>query len=132
MSERFEFDTPSLLITDDDPAFRETLQRVLEPVGYRTLLATDGEQALEIVRTQQVHVALLDMHMPKLTGLELLPILHQFKSLMPCILISADADEVLCREARRAHAYSVLSKPVSRRKIREVVAQALRLAYNWP
>lgn len=132
MSERSRIDAPSLLITDDDDAFREALQGVFEPEGYRTLLASDGEQALQIVRTQEVHLALLDMHMPKLTGLELLPILHQFKSLMPCILISADADEVIRREARRAHAFSVLSKPITGQRIKQVVSEALRRAYNWP
>ena len=42
-------ETPSLLITDDDPAYRETLQVVFEPRGFRTLLAGDGEEALDIV-----------------------------------------------------------------------------------
>ena len=40
---------PSLLITDDDSDFRETLRGVFEPRGFRTLLAGDGEEALEIV-----------------------------------------------------------------------------------
>ena len=59
---------PSILITDDDQDFRETLAEVLEPRGFRTLLAGDGPQALEIVRKEQVHVLVLDMHLPKLTG----------------------------------------------------------------
>ena len=64
--------SPSLLITDDDSDFRETLQVVFEPQGFRTLLAGDGEEALHIVRHEEVHLLLLDMHMPKLTGLETL------------------------------------------------------------
>ena len=65
-------ETPSLLITDDDPGFRETLRVVFEPKGFRTLLASDGEEALKIVHSETVHVVLLDMHMPRLTGLETL------------------------------------------------------------
>ena len=42
-------ETPSLLITDDDPGFRETLRVVFQPRGFRTLLASDGEEALKIV-----------------------------------------------------------------------------------
>ena len=63
---------PSLLITDDDLEFRQTLRTVFEGQGFQTLLAGDGEEAIHIVRTQEVHLVLLDMHMPKLTGLEVL------------------------------------------------------------
>ncbi len=124
-------EAPSLLITDDDAAFRETLQGVFEPQGYRTLLAGDGEQALKIVRTEVVHLVLLDMHMPKLTGLETLRLVKQFKALLPCIILSADLDEVLAEQARRAHAFSVLRKPVSGRLITGVVRQALEWTYHW-
>ncbi|MGQ9575582.1 MAG: response regulator [Thermoguttaceae bacterium] len=123
---------PSLLITDDDAAFREALQGVFEPQGFRTLLAGDGEQALKIVRTEVVHLVLLDMHMPKLTGLETLRLVKQVKAMLPCIILSADLDEVLIEQARRAHAFSVLPKPISGRAITGIVRQALKWAYNWP
>jgi CheY-like chemotaxis protein len=124
--------SPSLLITDDDAAFRETLRGVFEPRGFRTLVAGDGEEALRIVRNEEIHLVLLDMHMPKLTGLETLRLVKQFKALLPCILLTAALDEVLLEQARRAHAFSVLSKPVSGRQITGIVRQALKWAYNWP
>jgi CheY-like chemotaxis protein len=124
-------ETPSLLITDDDSAFRETLQGVFEPQGYRTILAGDGEEALSIVRTQVVHLAILDMHMPKLTGLETLRLVKQFKAMLPCIILSADLDEMIVEQARREHAYSVVRKPVTRIQITRVVTQALEMTYNW-
>ena len=71
-TEAMLLETPSLLITDDDPGFRETLRVIFEPKGFRTLLAGDGDEALKIVHNETVHVVLLDMHMPKLTGLETL------------------------------------------------------------
>jgi CheY-like chemotaxis protein len=123
---------PSLLITDDDLAFRQTLQEVFQPRGFRTLLAGDGEEALRIVRNEEIHLVLLDMHMPKLTGLETLRLLKQFRGLLPIILLSAGLDDVLIEQAHRAQAYSVLAKPVSGRQITGVVRQALKWAYNWP
>lgn len=122
---------PSLLITDDDAAFRETLQNVFEPEGYRTVLASDGEEALRIICSQKVHLVLLDMHMPKLTGLETIRLVKQVKSLLPCILMSAHLDDAIVEQARLAHAFSVLSKPVTRRQITGIVRQALELTYNW-
>ena len=124
--------SPSILITDDDVGFRETLRGVLEPRGYRTLLAGDGEEALHIVRTQEVHLVLLDMHMPKLTGLEVLERLRQFKLLLPCILLSADLDERIVEQARRSQAFSVLAKPVSRHRITWTVEQAIERTYRQP
>ena len=125
-------EAPSLLITDDDPAFRETLQDVFEPQGYRTLLAGDGEEALAIVRAREVHLVLLDMHMPKLTGLETIRILKQFKALLPCILMSARLDEFLIEQAQLAKAFSVLAKPVTRTQITRTVRLALKRTYDWP
>ena len=124
-------DSPSLLITDDDDDFRETLRGVFEPRGFRTLLAGNGEEALAIVHTQEVHLILLDVHMPKLTGLETLRLVKQFKALLPCILLSAELDEFIIEEARREHAFSVLAKPVTLRQLTGVVQQALEWAYDW-
>ena len=124
-------EAPSLLITDDDRAFRETLQGVFEPQGFRTLLAGDGEEALSIVRNEEVHLLLLDMHMPKLTGLETLRRVKRFKSILPCILLSARMDDRLVEQARLAQAFSVLAKPVTMRQITGVVRVALERTYHW-
>lgn len=124
-------DTPSLLITDDDAAFRETLCGVFELQGFRTLVAGDGEEALRIIRFEVVHLVLLDMHMPKLTGLETLRQVKQLHEALPCILLSADLDELIVEQAEQAHAFSVLRKPVSRNQLTGEVRQALERTYNW-
>lgn len=123
--------TPSLLITDDDAALRETLGGLFQPRGFRVLFAGDGEEALRIVGQEEVHLILLDMHMPKLTGLETLRRVKQLKSLLPCILLSARCDEFLVEQGRRAMAYSVLAKPISRLLLTAAVEQALHGAYGW-
>ena len=124
-------ETPSLLITDDDPGFRETLAVVFEPRGFRTLLAADGEEALKIVHREKVDVVLLDMHMPKLTGLETLRQMKEFRAMLPCILLSAQLDDRIVEQARLAHAFSVLSKTVTLRQITSIVFQALQRTYAW-
>jgi len=123
--------SPSLLITDDDREFRETLRSAFEPRGFDTILAGDGEEALQIVRSREVHLVLLDMHMPRLSGLETLRAVKQFKSMLPCILLSAQLDEVIIQQARLAQAFSVLSKPISLGQITGVVRQALQRTYDW-
>lgn len=124
-------ETPSLLITDDDPAYRETLRVVFEPKGFHTILASDGEEALQIVHAEPVHLVLLDMHMPKLTGLETLRRLKEFRAMLPCILLSAQLDDFVVEQARRAHAFSVMSKAVTIGQITNTVFQALQRTYAW-
>ena len=120
----------SILITDDDPGSREALRDIVEPEGYRVFMAASGEETLEIVRERSVHLALLDMHMPTLTGLETLQLVHQIDALLPCILVTADANEVLMREALRARAYSVIPKPVNRNVVLYTVVRALVRVYG--
>src|SRR5437868_10982737 len=115
----------SILITDDDGGCREALRSIMEPEGFRTLLASSGEEALEIVREVPVHLALLDMHMPRLTGLETLQLVHEINVGLPCILVTADANEVLIRQAFRARAYSIIPKPVSKNVLLYTVVRAL-------
>lgn len=124
-------ETPSLLIADDDLQFGETLRNAFEPLGYQTLLAGDGEEAIDIVRTHEVHLILLDMHMPRLTGLETIRLLRQFKAMLPFILMSARLDEQIIEQAAREHAISILAKPVAFRKLTGVIGEALQRIYNW-
>jgi CheY-like chemotaxis protein len=123
---------PTLLITDDDRDFRETLQNVFEPRGIRTLLAADGREALDVMQSNSVHLVLLDMHMPRLTGLETLRLVKRIYAPLPCILISAGLTDALVEQARQADAFSVLSKPVGFHDLTSIVDLALRQTYNWP
>lgn len=120
----------SILITDDDGGCREALRSIVEPEGFRTLLASSGEEAVDIVREEPVHLALLDMHMPTLTGLETLQLMRQFNAMLPCILVTADATEGLMRQALSAHAYSVIAKPVSKHVVLYTVVRALMRVYG--
>jgi CheY-like chemotaxis protein len=124
--------TPSVLITDDDRGFRDAIRDLLAPQGFQTLTAADGEEALDIVLHSPVHLLLLDMHMPKLSGLETIRRIKQIRAILPCILISADADDALIAEALAAQAFAVLAKPVSTIKVTHTVHAALRRTYNWP
>ncbi len=129
--------TPSILITDDDRDFRETLGGIFEPRGFRTLLAEDGEEALDIIRRENIHLALFDMHMPRLTGLEAMRRLRELEQLdefslsLPCILISAALDADIVQEARQQNVFTVLSKPVRLKEVTMAVQNALHHAYQW-
>lgn len=120
----------SVLITDDDRGSREALREIVEPAGYRAVLASSGEEALDIVREEPVHLALLDMHMPRLTGLETVQLVHQINAVLPCILVTADATEELMRQAFSVRIYSVIPKPVSPNMLLYTMVRALMKVYG--
>ena len=62
----------TVLLAEDDDRLRETLAEIIAMRGYRVIEAADGERALEQLSAEQVEVLILDLHMPKLDGLEVL------------------------------------------------------------
>lgn len=115
----------SILITDDDPACRAALRDIVEPQGFRTVLASCGEEAVEIVRFEPVDAVLCDMHMPTLSGLETIQLVRQFNAALPCILVTADATDGVMRQALTVRVYSVIPKPVSKNVVLYTVRRAV-------
>jgi len=119
-----------ILITDDDVGCRESLRSIVEPEGFETSLASSGEEAIEIVREKPIHLAMFDVNMPRLTGLETLQLVRQINALLPCILVTAEVNERLMRQAAQARAYSVIPKPPSRQVVVHTVIRALVRSYG--
>ena len=123
-------DPYSLLIADDDEACLDTLREAFEPEGYDTHLANSGRMAIRVVREHRIHVAILDMQMPGLTGLEIISLIHDMLDPpIPCVLMSGDATKELKMKALAAHVYSLIPKPLNLIIMREIVAEILREYY---
>lgn len=122
----------SILITDDDSGCRDALREIVEAEGYRTLTASSGEETLDIVRDETVHLVMLDMQMPTLTGLETLQLVRQINALLPAILVTADATESLMRQAIQSQVYSVIPKPINKNVVLYTVIRALAKFYGQP
>ncbi len=121
----------SVLIADDDRGNREALGEVLEQKGFRTVLAEDGGQAVELVQVDLVHLVLFDMHMPRLTGLEAFAVIRQtLDRFLPAVLMTADANNDLMRRAFQAQVFSVIPKPVNTNIVLNTLARALAKVYG--
>lgn len=125
--------TPRLLITDDDRDLRATIAGAFQSRGFETLEAGDGEEALEIVMRQEVHLLLLDMQMPRLSGLETIRRLKELdrEQPLPWILLSGALDEQIIAQARAAAAFSIIPKPFRLPELTGAVQGALAQTYNW-
>lgn len=118
-----------LLIADDDAGIREVLRAVFEPY-FELVEAESGEEAADLIERVRIDIALLDMHMPPRTGLDTLRVLKRVRAEAPGILVTAEANDALRRDAARAEAFEVLDKPVRKAKLVSTVDAALRYAYR--
>jgi DNA-binding NtrC family response regulator len=82
----------TVLFVDDDRGFRELLKRVFQEEGYRVVLAEDGLQAPRVVMKERPDVAILDLQMPRKSGLDLAEELNSIAPELPLILYTAYDD----------------------------------------
>ncbi len=122
----------SILVTDDDAGSRDTIAGLLADRGFRTRVAACGEEAIEIVRCDTIHLVVFDLHMPRMTGLEALQQVRLFNELLPALLVTAEPTREVIRRAQQAHVYSVLPKPVNARLLVHLLWRALTTAYGGP
>jgi two-component system, response regulator PdtaR len=122
----------SILVTDDDAGSRDTIAGVLADRGFRTRVAACGEEAIEIVRFDTIHLVVFDLHMPRMTGLEALQQVRLFNELLPALLVTAEPTREVIRRAQQAHVYSVLPKPVNASLLVHLLRRALSTAYGGP
>ena len=87
----------SILVCDDDKEIVDAIEIYLQQEGYRILKAYDGEQALQVLKEQEVHLLIIDVMMPRLDGIRATLKIREDSSI-PIIILSAkseDADKIL-------------------------------------
>jgi two-component system response regulator HydG len=118
-------ETATLLVADDDPAVRQSLERALTREGYTVVAAPDGQTALERLREGGVDLVLSDLRMPGLTGLELL---REAKAVAPdvdVIMLTAFGTVEEAVRAMKDGAIDFLTKPFRQAQLMKVVRHAL-------
>jgi len=115
-----------VLVADDEPHIGRIIKMKLEQGPFKVSLAYDGEEALEFINSgEHIDLALLDLMMPKLSGLDVLRKVREqerFNSL-PCIILTAGGDAKHERDALALGATQFLTKPFSPKKLYALVAR---------
>lgn len=114
-----------VLIADDDRLVLATLASGLRGVGYTILEASDGEEAIRLCEEQQPDIAILDIRMPGLDGIETARRLQDHAG-TPFLMLSAYRDEELVRKATDLGALGYLVKPVDIERITPTIEAALK------
>jgi two-component system sensor histidine kinase RpfC len=105
----------SILIVEDNPTNRMVLQKILERAGHQCTLAQDGEEGLDIITTQKFDAMVIDMNMPKVSGLEVVRFCRMMGGVLaktPIIIFSASVTQEARDESFAAGADAYISKPI--------------------
>src|SRR5262245_58553030 len=116
---------PSVLVVDDDADTCHNLSDILTDLGYHVDAAHDGPSALELVRQNPYDVALLDLKMPGMSGLELYREIKKVRAGTVAMVVTAYATSATAEEALAAGAWHVLPKPVDFPRLLGLVGEAV-------
>ena len=116
---------PLILIADDDPVVHESLGLYLESEGYEHQSAYDGQQALEMVESLHPDLMVLDLMMPKVTGIDVCRSVRQ-TSTLPIIMLTAKGEEIDRILGLELGADDYIVKPFSPREVLARIKAVLR------
>jgi two-component system response regulator HydG len=118
-------DPKNVLLVDDHKPFRDSLAKILEGEGLRVFPANDGEEALDILRKESIHLVLTDLKMPKMDGVELLKVAKTIRPDIEVILITGYGTVDTAVTAMKDGAFDYIQKPFKPREILKLVRKAV-------
>jgi CheY-like chemotaxis protein len=106
---------PTILVVDDEPTIRVLIRAALEGTGYRLLEAADGASALQVARSQRPDLILLDIALPRLSGLEVCRRLKEdpTTAATPILLLTGLVQQAERQAAEEVGAQGFIAKPFS-------------------
>jgi CheY-like chemotaxis protein len=120
--------TVTILIVDDNEAMRKLASEILKRASYRTLVAADAAEALQIcaAHTEPIELLLSDVLMPGMNGRELADRARALRPEMKVLLMSGHTEDVLAEQGAHDPSLSFIQKPITPRaltaKVKEVLA----------
>jgi len=115
----------NILIVDDDPDFRENLSGILRDEGYVPVTAATGKEAMERVREDEFAVALIDLRLEDMSGLDVMKEIKERSPMTEGILVTGYASQSTAIDAVKLAAYSYVEKPFNVGQLLETVRTAI-------
>ena len=119
-----QLDPEKIVVIDDELSLREGAQRILSRMGYEVFLAGRGEEGLEIIKAEPIAIALLDMKMPGMDGMEVLKEIMDMNRGIIVIVITGYATVDTAIQAMKMGAYDFIPKPYKPDQLRIIIKRA--------
>ena len=116
---------PRVLIVEDDSLIADSIGRVLTRQGYDVAVVSQGSQARAVLEESAVHLAILDIRLPDMNGLDLLRAIKEAEPDVPVIIMTAYTDVKVAVDAMKAGATDYLQKPFELDELKVIVSRAL-------
>ena len=116
----------NILIIDDERNIRRTLDMILSGEGYQVFTCASAQAGLDVLQKEGIHLVLLDIVMPEINGLDLLPKLLEVRPNLAVIMISGHGNVQNAVLAIKRGAYDFLEKPLDRDKVLLAISRALQ------
>ncbi|MBI5817912.1 MAG: response regulator [Verrucomicrobia bacterium] len=116
-----------VLVVDDEPSIRLTLQEFLQEAGYQTAVAEDARVALQLLKAGEFDVVVSDIVLPRISGVELLQTIRKESPRVQVIMMTGQPAVETAAAAVRAGAFDYLCKPVTKDAILRCIANAAKL-----
>ncbi len=121
----------TILVVEDDPGLLATLEFNLEVAGYRALTASDGATALDIRRSSDVDLIILDLSLPVMGGMQVCKALRETGDVVPIIMLTAWHEEHDRVNGLRSGADDYVTKPFSLQELMARVEAQLRRSQEF-
>jgi len=118
-----------ILVVDDEPAILDLLSEALGGTGYLVSVARDGKEALHLAYEGNFDVAVVDIRLPGMDGMDLLKQLKRYDADLSVILVTGYASVESAVQALRQGAYDYFTKPINLGQMRATVVRALERRY---
>lgn len=118
-------DTINILVVDDESAVRDFFERLLKMKGFGARLANSGQEALEIIANDNIHVIIIDIFMPEMDGFELLDRVKKQYPKIAAIMMTGMNDSEMIRKATLHGADEYISKPFKREELSMIIERAI-------
>jgi two-component system nitrogen regulation response regulator NtrX len=116
----------NILIIDDERNIRRTLDMILSGEGYQVFTCASAQAGLDTLKKERIHLVLLDIVMPEISGLDLLPKLLEVRPNLAVIMISGHGNVQNAVLAIKRGAYDFMEKPLDRDKVLMAISRALQ------
>jgi len=114
-----------ILVIDDSSLARTSVRKILSPENYEILEATDGEEGLKMLSQHSPDCVIMDILMPKVSGIDVLTKLHSEGSSIPVIIVTADIQDSVREKCLALGAFAVVNKPLLLQDLPAKVKMAL-------